>query len=656
MYIACRVGVTRGMVPRGRRKGVNASVRTVQPSSLYAASFVLLCAACVVVGLRLRPSAKAAELELESSAAGVELPAADASVAWAQTTPRCQQVPELPRQDMLPKANERVLRIERDTSWSNAHVVVHGALHIAPGARLTLDHTVLEVVSVEAAEAGLVIAKGAELRAIESFVGGNQRQAAAVHVHGTLRALRSCVQHAEGVHVFDGSVDAETLGRGTNAGHLLLKGGAAKTSGPAPVARVKLVDSDLSLGLFFDASRAAGAVALTLPKGRASGMLGTDLPGAMFAVEFERSSVPLWLLFFSGVREAGAQAPVTYRLKESSMVLPNIIIDASVERPFLGALDLVPHGAVLGAFGHVTLSRELPLDGENALSWGLSLSGPGARASVSGRARVGSVLLRDRAELALQGTTGTKELKLLAANVRVEGASRLFVKNATVAQDDAASPLGALLELKGAARAVFDRVDLGRLGVRQERAFQAGFIDARSLGGTALDLGGQPVPVPLRRGLELEQASSMRTDRLWAGVRLRVGAKPLVLSRLGRRTAAEPKASHRMVLLDESYAVIAETRVDGRTGAPDDDGVTYGPPTKHITLESGHVYYLLSDETEGAEPFVANVPSRPSAPLFQEARAVTMQSLETLPVYGAAGTAHAGVQLQVWDESLPVRR
>jgi hypothetical protein len=33
-----------------------------------------------------------------------------------------------------------------------------------------------------------------------------------------------------------------------------------------------------------------------------------------------------------------------------------------------------------------------------------------------------------------------------------------------------------------------------------------------------------------------------------------------------------------------------------------------------------------------------------------------MQSLETLPVYGAAGTAHAGVQLQVWDESLPVRR
>jgi hypothetical protein len=111
-----------------------------------------------------------------------------------------------------------------------------------------------------------------------------------------------------------------------------------------------------------------------------------------------------------------------------------------------------------------------------------------------------------------------------------------------------------------------------------------------------------------------------------------------------------------MVLLDESYAVIAETRVDGRTGAPDDDGVTYGPPTKHITLESGHVYYLLSDETEGAEPFVANVPSRPSAPLFQEARAVTMQSLETLPVYGAAGTAHAGVQLQVWDESLPVRR
>jgi hypothetical protein len=558
---------------------------------------------------------------------------------------------------MLPKTGAgQVVRVEHDTSWSHAHVVVHGDLVVAPGAHLTLNDVVLELAGDAKQAFGLVVSKGAELRATDTFFGGNERRAAATQIYGAVRLRRACVQYSEGVHVYEGSLTADAFGRGPASGNVLLKGVASVGNKAPSLARVKLVDSDVSLGLFFDASRASGNVDLALPSGEASGMFGSDWPGAMFSVELERARVPLWLLFFSGVREQGASPAVTYRLKESSTVLPNVVVDAPTERPFHGDLELRAQGSMLGAFGQVRLERSVPLDGESALSWGLSLSGPGVRTKVAGGVRIGSVLLRDRAELSLEGTAGTKDLKLLASNVRIADSSRLYVKNATVAQDSGTTSLGALIELKGAARAVFDRVDLGLLGVRQERAYQAGFIDARPVGASALELSGQPVPVPLRRGLTLEQGTRVRSDRLWVGASFRVGSKALVLSRLGRRNAERSEHTHRVVLLDQAYAVVADSRVEAGRDHADDDGVSYGPPAQHITLAAGGTYYLLSDETEGAETWPSDVPAKGIAPLFQDVRAVTMQSLHTLPVQGAAGAAHAGVQLQVWDDALPVRR
>ena len=346
--------------------------------------------------------------------------------------------------------------IEADTTYVNTHLKVLGNLRLKSGT-LVLNGCVVEFLSRYSREFGLQW-EGGTLVTNCTTLGGTQRDGINCQgrfdlTDGAWIATDTTVRYTYGI-CFGSTrpvLYATRLSQGPNPDSIILGRSDA---------RVVLKDSVYNISLYTDSSTGADG-RLDLPRDTPFSRVFDErnVPGARYHIEVINSRVPLWWVFFGGIRGDRPKSEIV--LGDCPILVPSIIatnLRGTVELP----LPWPPRGethAVLEV-GNLTLRTVDKPVRTNA--WGIYLSGRNTDVTFRGPTRCCELMVWG-GKVRFQGTPGTTDSIQACTTIDIHGDADVRFRNVTFSTSGPANPIMPQITVDGTATLAAEDGQFGKV-------------------------------------------------------------------------------------------------------------------------------------------------------------------------------------------------
>jgi hypothetical protein len=516
------------------------------------------------------------------------------------------------------------VRAVHETWEPKRHYKVFGNLIIPANKALDIRESLVEIVSEYAREHILLIG-GGTLSTADTQIGGTMKSGVYIQTIFVLQSDRkskalpqwtssnTVIQYSYGIALNSGTLEASNLQQGPSPDAILLDGAATAT----------LHGGTFNIAMKVDAHAGTDSV-LDLPSNHAlkavySGQEPTEsgrlVPGMEGRVELAGTTVPLWFLWIKNVTTAPSPQ-TTIRLRDVQSILPAI---QAVD--FNGEMKLrttwiddspkwnasLPAGTVSTA-GNVIVRTETA--GTALPCWAVYLSktskGP-ADAIIRGPTAICELFTYEGTRAEVLGTSGKFDAHLNATTIELSKNSSILARNVVIGPLLSRNERGHIGVKEPGAVMEIEKARLHDIDTLTDTRATALFADSVPFvfadGSRAAFTSRGKAPVFLRSALSAVSVSEALRNDLPAGLRFRVGSRPLRVTRLGRYRNAGDASAHEVRLYRADGRLLDRVTVQ----ASDDTdylGFNYASLRAAITLEPNAEFILVS--REGGRDHVAD--------------------------------------------------
>ena len=332
------------------------------------------------------------------------------------------------------------------------------------------------------------------------------------------------------------------------------------------------------------------------------------IPGMTSRIELEGTTVPMWFLFVNNVTTTPSPR-TTLRFRDVQSIIPAIhAVDFNGEMTLRTTwVDDSPKWNLTLPAGTVSTAGNLVIrtetDGTSIPCWAVYLvrtSTASPRAIIRGPTAIAELFTYEGTRGEVIGTPGTFDAHLIGTTIELWKKSSILARNVVVGSLLGRESSGHIGAKEPGAVARFENARLRDIDTLSDSRATVSFADSLPFtfadGSRAKALSrGKAAEFVRSAFTTVSPSGTLRNDLRWAGLRFRVGRRPLRVTRLGRYYNTGDANEHEVRLYK------ADGRVLGRVSlhaSSDTDylGFNYASLHEMITLEPDTEYILASSE------------------------------------------------------------